>query len=306
MYAFFSSINANAFWNHIVGYLMPAEGIDVAPPMTPADAEGKRPRAFTEVAHSRQGALTGFGTTMAEARTLATYAALTGVVYPLASVMPELPAERSDLLKRTLPPMPIMPVDLFSRGTDMRWGRFKDVDPDDYIHNYPEVLDLKVNGVAGGRGHLRRGRRHQLAEGAGHAGALVPRHARAPGGVRYAVFDYWEQRLLGVFTDTIPLDVAPHDTRVILVHPLQPHPQLVGISRHITGEHSMLALEWEAATRTLRGTSQGVAGEDYALFVQVPQGASVTRVQCDCRLGGDLDPTAGRRPVAEGQLHGSE
>ena len=52
MYAFFSSINANAFWNHVVGYVMPAEGIDVGCPMTEAEAERRsgrgassRPRA---------------------------------------------------------------------------------------------------------------------------------------------------------------------------------------------------------------------------------------------------------------------
>ncbi len=44
MYALFSSINANAFWNHVVAYVMPGEGIDVAPPMTVAEAERKRPR----------------------------------------------------------------------------------------------------------------------------------------------------------------------------------------------------------------------------------------------------------------------
>ena len=86
---------------------------------------------------------------MAEARTLVSYVALTGVAYPVASVMPELPEERVALLKKTLPTLPILPIDLFSRGTDMRWDRFKDTAADDYIHNYPEILDLKVNARSG-------------------------------------------------------------------------------------------------------------------------------------------------------------
>ena len=225
MYALFSSINANAFWNHMVAYVMPGEGIEVGPPMTVAEAEKKRPPSFVEIARTRERPLTGFGTTLAEARTLISYLALTGVAYPLASVLPELPEERVALLKSTLPTLPILPVDLFSRGTDMQWDRFTDTRPDDYIHNYPEILDLKVSarsgtydvvGVTNWRGE-RATRELSFADQLG-----------LPGGARYVVFDYWERRLLGVFTGTLRLDVEPHDTRVVLVHPLLPRPQLVG------------------------------------------------------------------------------
>ena len=74
-----------------------------------------------------------------------TYVALTGVVYPLASVMPELPEERVKLLKATMPTLPILPADLFSRGTDTGWDTFRHVQADYYVHNYPDILDLKVN-----------------------------------------------------------------------------------------------------------------------------------------------------------------
>ena len=276
MYALFSSINANAFWNHTVAYVMPGEGIDVAPPMTVAEAERKRVPTFVEVARSRERPLTGFGTTLAEARTLTSYLALTGVAYPLASVLPELPEERVALLKSTLPTLPILPIDLFSRGTDMRWDRFKDTRPDDYIHNYPEILDLKVNARSGIYDvvALTNWRSERMTRDLSFADELG-----LPGGSRYVVFDYWEKRLLGVFTDTLRLDVEPHDTRVVLVHPLLPRPQLVGTSRHITGVPSILDLEWNASSRTLRGSSQAVPGEDYALFVHVPEGTAVSRVQ---------------------------
>ena len=276
MYALFSSVNANAFWNHMVAYVMPAEGIDVAPPMSVAEAEQKRPRTFVEVARSREQPLAGFGTTLAEARTLVTYVALTGVAYPVASVLPELPEERVALLKKTLPTLPILPIDLFSRGTDMRWDRFKDTRADDYIHNYPEILDLKVNARSG---------TYDVVGLTNWRGATTSRELSfadklgLPAGSRYVVFDYWDQRLLGVFTNELRLDIEPHDTRVLLVHPLLPRPQLVGTSRHITGVPSVLDLEWDASSRTLRGSSQAVPGEDYALFVHVPEGMAVSRVQ---------------------------
>jgi hypothetical protein len=291
MYALFSSINANAFWNHVLAYVMPGEGIDVAPPMTVAEAEQKRPRTFVGVARSREQPLAGFGTTLAEARTLVTYVALTGVAYPLASVLPELPDERVALLKATLPPVPVLPIDLFSRGTDMRWDRFRDTRADDYIHNYPEILDLKVSARSGTYDvvGLTNWRSEPTTRGLSFADQLG-----LPRGSRYVVFDFWSQRLLGDFADGLELEIAPHDTRVVLVHPLLPRPQLVSHSRHITGAHSILDLEWDDSTRTLRGSSQAVPGEDYALFVHVPEGMAVSGVRASVEGGGEV-PTRHER-----------
>jgi hypothetical protein len=290
MFALFSSINANAFWNHLVAYVMPGEGIEVGPPMTVAEAEKKRPRSFVETGRSREEPLAGFGTTMAEARTLVTYLSLTGVAYPLASVMPELPPDRVALLKSTLPTLPILPVDLFSRGTDMQWGKFKGLRPDDYIHDYPEVLDLKVNAVPG---------TYDVVGLTNWRGAPASRELSLdatlglPRGTRAVVFDYWQRKLLGVFTDVVRVDVEPHDTRVLLVHPLQPRPQLVGISRHLTAVPSLVSLDWDAARHALRGSSQAVAGEEYALYVHVPRGAAVAAVKAT--VGGATLPVRQER-----------
>src|SRR5579884_4288872 len=149
MYPLFSSIAANAFLNHIAVYVMPGEGLELGPPMSVEETMKKRPPIVVETARTREDPVTGFGTTLAEARTLVTWVALTGVAYPLASVMPELPEERVRLLQATLPTLPIVPVDLFSRGSDAQWDKFKHTQADYYIHNYPEILDLKVNGGSG-------------------------------------------------------------------------------------------------------------------------------------------------------------
>src|ERR1019366_8205927 len=194
-YAMLSSINANAFLNHIVIYTMAGEGIELIPPMTVAEAQKKRNPFVVEVARTREDPLVGFGTTLAEARTLVTYASLTGVVYSLSSVMPELPEERTRLLKMTLPTMPILPIDLFSRGNDMPlWDLFKHTTPDLYIHNYPEILDLKVNAKSGvydvvGMTDWRSGtvtRDLSFADKLGLSAAS-----------RYVAFDYWNQKSLG-------------------------------------------------------------------------------------------------------------
>ncbi len=276
MYALFSSINANAFLNHLVVYVMPGEGMELLPPMTVEEATKKRDPRVVQTARTREDPMVGFGVTMAEARTVVTYVSLSGVAYPMASVMSELPEERVALLKKTLPTVPILPVDLFSRGTNMQWDIFKHTTPDYYIHNYPEVLDLKVNAKSGvydvvGLTNWRSGTVTRELSFADKLGLSS--------GSSYIAFDFWNQQLLGVFKDRMRVEVEPHDTRVLQIHPVLNRPQLIGISRHITGAYSILDQAWDTSRTELRGSSETVPGEDYTLFVYVPEGVAVSQTQ---------------------------
>jgi hypothetical protein len=68
--------------------------------------------------------------------------------------------------------------------------------------------------------------------------------------------------------------VEPHDTRVLFVHPLLDRPQLVGISRHISGAFSLKNVAWDETKRTLRGTSETVAKDPYTLWIHLPAGVA--------------------------------
>jgi len=271
MYPLFSSINANGFLNHMVVYVMPGEGAELGPPMTLEEVERKRHPSVLATARERELPLTQFGTTLAEAHTLVTYLSLTGVVYPLASVMPELPEDRVGLLKMTLPPLPILPVDLYSRGTDMQYDRFKSTTADSYIHNYPDILDLKVSAASGvydvaGVTNWRSGVMTKRLTFANKLGL-------APG--PYAVLDFWNQKFLGVFEGSIDIPVQPHDTRVLLIHAALNHPQLLGTARHISGSYSIDKLAWDEAENRLHGTSTTIDGAPYTLWIRVPKGFKV-------------------------------
>jgi hypothetical protein len=191
--------------------------------------------------------------------------------------MPELPEERTRLLKMTLPSMPILPIDLFSRGTDMPlWDLFKHTTPDLYIHNYPEILDLKVNAKSGvydvvGITNWRSGMVTRELSFADKLGLSA--------GSRYIAFDYWNQKSLGVFKDRMKMEIGPHDTRVLLIHPLLNRPQLIGTSRHITGAYSISDLGWDRSRNRLQGSSESVPGETYTLFINVPEGMSVAKAR---------------------------
>jgi hypothetical protein len=275
-YPLFSSIASNLFLNHLLVYVMPGEGIELGEPMTVEEAKKKRQPVVVETEQSREDPMTGFGVTDAEARTLVSYVAMTGVVYPLASVMPELPESRVRLLKATMPTMPVMPVDLFSRGNDNRWDTFRHEQPDFYIHNYPEILDLKVNAVSGqydlvGLTNWRSTpalRNLDIAEKLN----LDPR-------LSYVAFDFWNQTLVGVFEKSLKLEVGPHDTLVLAIHPAQGHPQLVGNSRHISGAFSVLANAWDPSHMVLSGKSQTVSDDTYTAWIYCPKGFPVVNVQ---------------------------
>ncbi|HEV2378968.1 MAG TPA: alpha-galactosidase [Terriglobia bacterium] len=290
-YPLFSSINANAFLNHLVVYTMAGEGVELTSHMTLAEAAEKLPPNFVKAAgdaiRARENPVTGIGTTLAEARTLVSYLSLTGVVYTLSSVMPELPAERSKLVKMTLPTVPILPVDLFSRGAEMRWDLFRHITADDYIHNYPEVLDLKVNAQSGVYDVVAltnwRGSRSVRELAFAQKLGLDP-------DAKYIVFDFWGQSLVGVFNGQMMTVIEPHDTRVFLIHSDLGRPQLVGTSRHITGAVSIRALAWDQSENRLSGTSDTVSGDDYSLWFYVPSTFTVSQVRASSAGQGRLTP----------------
>jgi hypothetical protein len=282
MYSLFSSINANGFLNRIVTYTMPGEGMALEPRISFEEGVKSRNPSVIETEREREFPLTGFGTTLAEARTVVSFVSLTGVAYSLGSIMPDLTDERVDLLRKTLPTMPIFPIDLFSRGADMDWDKFKHTTPDTYIHNYPEILDLKVNAPAGtydvvAMTNWRSWDKTQELAFSEKLGLAA--------GTSYIAFDFWNQKIFGVFKDRMRVEIAPHDTRVFQLHPLLNRPQLVGISRHISGDYSVLKLSWDNSTQTLSGSSQAVVGSPYVLWIYAPDGVSVSQVKAS--VGGD-------------------
>jgi hypothetical protein len=77
-----------------------------------------------------------------------------------------------------------------------------------------------------------------------------------------------------VFSDDIAIDIEPHDTRVVAIHPLLARPQLIGNSRHITGAYS-IDQEWDPSKNRLSGTSETVPGEPYTVWFYLPKGFAV-------------------------------
>ncbi len=281
MYPFFASINANAFLNHIVCYLMPGEGICVSPKMSLEEAKSVFNPEFIRVASSRERDLTSLGTTMNEARTIATFAALSGTAYSFADMLFELPEERIQLLKTTLPTMPIVPIDLFSRGSYMHWDLWEEFTPVEYIHDFPRVMDLKVNAESGIYDVV--GITNWSEENVSRSISFASKLGLCPE-QSYLVFDFWNQKLEGVFEDGFETLIEPHDTRVLIIRPAQNRPQFLATNRHLTGAFSIENLTWDSSEYTLSGSSRTIPEESYSLFIYIPEGVKLSKIDANAEI----------------------
>jgi hypothetical protein len=86
----------------------------------------------------------------------------------------------------------------------------------------------------------------------------------------YYVYDFWNDTFLGKFPGNgrIEQTLRPGEVRMMSVHEVTKHPQFISSNRHVMqGYVDVLKTEWNAASRTLSGTSKVVGGETYKLVI---------------------------------------
>ena len=184
---------------------------------------------------------------LAQARLSASWIALSGQLNLNGDWIPGLPAERLDIIKRTMPAhgATARPVDYFDAALPSIW----------LVTNARQMVRRDVLG-------LFNWEKKQRAIGCTAARAgLEPAE-------KYYAFDYWANALLPPLGSDLRLEVPPQSCRVIALRAAEGHPLLLGTSRHITqGMVDVNAEHWDAATGTLSGTSLVVAGDPYELRI---------------------------------------
>ena len=75
---------------------------------------------------------------------------------------------------------------------------------------------------------------------------------------------------------------------MVLLHPLAGRPQVIGISRHISGAYSILDLNWDDRDQRLSGLSEGVPGKDYHLFIYLPNQTTIASLKASTTGGGQI------------------
>ena len=237
MQHFLEVISNNTYQNHLIWYSDP-DCIVLRGSPTRADLR-RRNRSFL---------------TLEEARTCASLLSLAGLQFLSGDDLLNLEQERVTLIKKTIPILPIFPLDLFGRGRDPA--------------RYPEICDLKVNMASGVYDVIAA---TNWGESAEKRTISFADDLALPPDRSYRVFDFWREELLGTFENDFLVSIPPHGTRVLFIRPALARPQLLAVDRHITGAQSIRRQQWDAATLTLGGSSDTVPGAGYSLFFFIPQ-----------------------------------
>lgn len=243
MTTFLGVLSNNSYQNHIVWYSDPDCMI----------IRGKPTRA--DYGRERIDNIYGDYLTFEESRTCASLLSLSGMQYLSGDDLLTLEPDRLDLIKRTIPAMPIFPVDLFGRGRE--------------YSRYPEITDLKVNQVAGVYDVIAVNNWDTKPV---TRSVSFENDLRLDAGQKYIVFDFWKGQMVGQFSGSFECEIPAHGTRVFFVHKQTDVPQLIGMNRHISGSYGITGYNWDEAQSTLSGTSETVPGVKYALYYSVPEG----------------------------------
>jgi hypothetical protein len=192
--------------------------------------------------------------TLDQARVWATLEGLTGQAVMSSDRLPDLSAERVELMRRVLPATDIRPLDLFPSERNKRiW----DLKLNHLGRNYDVVGVFNFDTEKSELVHLNW---EELGLPTNH-----PVH----------VFDFWNKEYLGAWPAGMALDVSPTSCRVLTLLPDRGEIELISTSRHITqGWVDLASFERDAADHSFHGTSRLVAGDPYELRFAFPRGTN--------------------------------
>lgn len=190
-----------------------------------------------------------------EARTIASWPTITGQLNSSSDWLPDLPIERLEILKRTMPShqATARPLDLFENELPRLWqvsdessGVRRDLLA---LFNWgEEAADFNV---VLARGDLQSDR-------------------------EYVAFDFWSNAFVAPFKGSLKITIPAHGCRILSLRAMQNRPILLSTSRHITqGIVDIKSEKWDAASHTLFGQSEVVAGDLYELRLYAPPGWKV-------------------------------
>ena len=191
--------------------------------------------------------------TFEQAKTRLSVVSLLGLPLTFGDELSELPEERLDLLRRALPVQKVHPAD-FNNGLSDGKTRLISLN---ISRPYEGYLVAGVTNLT----DAPRTREISLAD-----------TLRLADG-EYLVWDYFEDKLLGVFTRSIILELSPYSTKVLAVRRKLSRPQLVTTNRHLTqGAAEIVDMSWSEDTLELAFTSRLVKDDPYKAVIHLPEG----------------------------------
>jgi len=220
--------------------------------------------------------------TLDQVREFASWIAITGQMYMVSEWLPDVPAERLEVVRRTIPNhnLRARPVDLF------------------------ETFPARIWHLPSGEGDRRRDvvglfnwddKPRSLAVDLARLG--LPR--------RSVAYDFWEDQCVDIRQGALRVELGPRSCRVISLRPATTWPQVVSTSRHVTqGVVDLASENWDSPKRRLVGVSRVVGGDPYEIRVIMPATAE-TWQEADSPRVSPADVQAGvsiRSKQAKGPL----
>jgi len=182
-----------------------------------------------------------------QARLDASWVAISGQFFLTSDWLPKLPAERLEILKRTMlsHSATARPVDYFDNALPTTWL----------------VTDTRL-----------AVRRDVIGVFNQEASELNVDYSCAKLGLdpvkTYYVFDFWANSPGPSFAGDFKCHVPPNSCRILAVRSAEDHPVLVGTSRHVTqGMVDVTEEAWNGSRKILSGVSQVIGNDPYELRV---------------------------------------
>ncbi len=165
-----------------------------------------------------------------------------------------LPPSRIRLMQQCLPPgnPPMRPLDLFERDV-------------------PSVWHIKVKNDAEAWEVVGLFNFNKAAEPRAVRFAQLGLDPKAD----YAVFEFWEEKFLGVLKSGVELTMPPESSRILSIRKLTGVPQLIGTDMHLLqGYHELKQLKWDLRQNVLSGRYHRAPSLTGKAFLYVPEGYS--------------------------------
>lgn len=219
--------------------------------------------------------------TLDEARTSASWTAISGQLYTNSDWLPGLPPERLDIIKRTVAPHGKIarPVDFLENDPPRVWQVIEDNSSaqTDVVSSSLDTIDTVRRDVVALYNWSDKEAKFDVPLKSLNLVRYVCNEKGRPlkywKDAHYAAFDFWANQFLpdipvdGTISATLP----PHACKIIALRPMVDHPVILSTSAHVTqGMTDILEEHWDPATRRLSGKSKVVAGDPYELRLATP------------------------------------
>lgn len=179
------------------------------------------------------------------------FVSLLGLPITFGDNLPELPADRVELLRRSLPAIDAHPMDVRDTVyaqkvilTNLCINRpFEEWNVAGIMNLSAESANIRLDLT--GDLHLDK--------------------------AEYLIYDYWNKSFLGVFDAAVPVELRPGAACVLGIRKRLGRPQILSTSRHITqGLVDLTNTCWDEANGVFMGESHVVKGDPYEIRLYLP------------------------------------